>query len=76
MSSCNVHVSNISLKKKKKFYFKLFQMNKYFNKVECLPFGGVGESGMGAYHGSYSIETFSHRRAVLKASTFGDSILR
>lgn len=30
-----------------------------------LPFGGVGESGMGSYHGRYSIETFSHRKAVL-----------
>ncbi|MFF3653458.1 aldehyde dehydrogenase family protein [Streptomyces sp. NPDC002181] len=30
-----------------------------------LPFGGVGESGMGSYHGRYSVETFSHRKAVL-----------
>lgn len=30
-----------------------------------LPFGGVGESGMGSHHGRYSIETFSHRKAVL-----------
>ncbi|KAF9350432.1 aldehyde dehydrogenase 3, member A2 [Mortierella sp. AD094] len=29
-----------------------------------LPFGGVGNSGMGNYHGKYSIETFSHARAV------------
>ncbi|MFH9729251.1 aldehyde dehydrogenase family protein [Streptomyces sp. NPDC017260] len=34
--------------------------------VSDLPFGGVGESGMGSYHGRYSIETFSHRKAVLK----------
>ncbi|CAL9600508.1 4,4'-diaponeurosporen-aldehyde dehydrogenase [Streptomyces sp. enrichment culture] len=33
--------------------------------VPDLPFGGVGESGMGRYHGRYSIETFSHRKAVL-----------
>ncbi|WP_299537903.1 aldehyde dehydrogenase family protein [uncultured Streptomyces sp.] len=33
--------------------------------VSDLPFGGVGESGMGSYHGPYSIETFSHRKAVL-----------
>ncbi|MER6631844.1 aldehyde dehydrogenase family protein [Streptomyces sp. NPDC000987] len=33
--------------------------------VSDLPFGGVGESGMGSYHGHYSIETFSHRKAVL-----------
>lgn len=33
--------------------------------VSDLPFGGVGKSGMGSYHGRYSIETFSHRKAVL-----------
>ena len=31
-----------------------------------LPFGGVGPSGMGAYHGRHSFETFSHRKAVLR----------
>jgi aldehyde dehydrogenase (NAD+) len=30
-----------------------------------MPFGGVGTSGMGAYHGRHSFETFSHRKAVL-----------
>ncbi|WP_042387121.1 aldehyde dehydrogenase family protein [Streptacidiphilus melanogenes] len=30
-----------------------------------LPFGGVGESGMGRYHGAYSVETFSHAKAVV-----------
>ncbi|XP_066419861.1 aldehyde dehydrogenase family 3 member A2-like [Molothrus aeneus] len=30
-----------------------------------LPFGGVGHSGMGAYHGRFSFETFSHRRSCL-----------
>ena len=34
-----------------------------------LPFGGVGESGMGAYHGRYGFETFSHHKSVLKKST-------
>ena len=33
--------------------------------VPSLPFGGVGESGMGRYHGKYSIDTFSHLKAVL-----------
>jgi aldehyde dehydrogenase (NAD+) len=33
--------------------------------VPSLPFGGVGASGMGAYHGRWGFETFSHRRAVL-----------
>jgi acyl-CoA reductase-like NAD-dependent aldehyde dehydrogenase len=31
----------------------------------ALPFGGVGESGMGAYHGRHTFETFSHRKSVL-----------
>ncbi|MER5224577.1 aldehyde dehydrogenase family protein [Streptomyces flaveus] len=30
-----------------------------------LPFGGVGSSGTGAYHGRYGFETFSHRKAVV-----------
>lgn len=34
--------------------------------VPGLPFGGVGESGMGAYHGRHGFETFSHLKAVLK----------
>ena len=34
--------------------------------VHGLPFGGVGESGMGAYHGKHSFDTFSHKKAVLK----------
>lgn len=34
-----------------------------------LPFGGVGSSGMGAYHGKYSFLTFSHRKSVVKKST-------
>lgn len=29
-----------------------------------LPFGGVGSSGIGAYHGKYSFETFSHRKSI------------
>jgi len=34
-----------------------------------LPFGGVGNSGMGSYHGRDSFETFSHRKSILKKST-------
>lgn len=34
-----------------------------------LPFGGVGHSGIGSYHGRYSFETFSHMKSVLKKST-------
>jgi aldehyde dehydrogenase (NAD+) len=34
-----------------------------------LPFGGVGESGMGALHGKFGFDTFSHRRGVHARST-------
>lgn len=44
--------------------------------VPELPFGGVGESGMGAYHGRSSFETFSHRKSVLHKSTRLDPSLR
>ncbi|MET9671282.1 aldehyde dehydrogenase family protein [Streptomyces sp. NPDC006475] len=33
--------------------------------VPGLPFGGVGESGMGHYRGPHSVETFSHRKSIL-----------
>lgn len=33
--------------------------------VKALPFGGVGNSGMGCYHGKFSIDTFSHQKACL-----------
>ena len=33
--------------------------------VETLPFGGVGASGYGAYHGKYSFDVFSHKKSVL-----------
>lgn len=36
--------------------------------LSSLPFGGVGDSGMGSYHGRASFDTFSHYRAVLKRS--------
>ncbi|WP_318615949.1 aldehyde dehydrogenase [Sporosarcina sp. YIM B06819] len=34
-----------------------------------LPFGGVGPSGMNAYHGKYSFEAFTHAKAMMKKST-------
>ena len=37
--------------------------------VPELPFGGVGASGMGAYHGPHSFDVFSHRKSVLRKST-------
>ncbi|MEE2828459.1 MAG: aldehyde dehydrogenase family protein [Myxococcota bacterium] len=40
--------------------------------VPDLPFGGVGASGMGAYHGRSGFETFSHRKSVFKRGTLVD----
>jgi aldehyde dehydrogenase (NAD+) len=37
-----------------------------------LPFGGVGASGMGAYHGKFGFEEFSHRKSVLTKPTRPD----
>ncbi|MBN8501433.1 MAG: coniferyl aldehyde dehydrogenase [Sphingomonadales bacterium] len=40
----------------------------FHNAMEDLPFGGVGPSGMGNYHGIDGFKTFSHARAVYKQS--------
>ncbi len=41
-----------------------------------LPFGGVGESGMGAYHGKAGFDAFSHRRSVMERSSWIDPDFR
>jgi aldehyde dehydrogenase (NAD+) len=41
-----------------------------------LPFGGLGESGMGQYHGKASFNAFTHRRAVMQRSTALDPKFR
>ncbi|KAK9167493.1 hypothetical protein Scep_002684 [Stephania cephalantha] len=41
-----------------------------------LPFGGVGESGFGSYHGKFSFDAFSHKKAVLYRSFGGDASAR
>ena len=41
-----------------------------------LPFGGVGQSGMGSYHGYYGFKTFSHQKSILKRSFLFDWSLR
>ncbi len=37
-----------------------------------LPFGGVGNSGIGSYHGKYSFDLFSHKKAIVKRSFWFD----
>jgi aldehyde dehydrogenase (NAD+) len=41
-----------------------------------LPFGGIGSSGIGSYHGKMSFETFSHRKSILKRSFWLEAPLR
>jgi aldehyde dehydrogenase (NAD+) len=41
-----------------------------------LPFGGVGNSGMGAYHGKLTFDTFSHKKAIVKKANWLDIPLR
>jgi aldehyde dehydrogenase (NAD+) len=40
--------------------------------VPCLPFGGAGASGIGAYHGRAGFDTFSHAKGVLRKSQRGE----
>ncbi|XP_055829263.1 aldehyde dehydrogenase [Solanum dulcamara] len=44
--------------------------------LSTLPFGGVGESGMGSCHGKFSFDSFSHKKAVLRRSFAGDVAAR
>lgn len=41
-----------------------------------LPFGGVGESGIGCYHGEYGFKTFSHFKSILEKSVWFESDLK
>ncbi len=41
-----------------------------------MPFGGVGGSGMGSYHGKYSFDTFTHKKSIIKKYTWIDLPIR
>ena len=41
-----------------------------------MPFGGFGESGMGAYHGKFGFDTFSHKKSILDKKTWFDLPIR
>jgi aldehyde dehydrogenase (NAD+) len=68
--------------KRKKFIDQLFRGYSFGGGVandsiiqfanDNLPFGGVGHSGMGAYHGKYSFKNFSHEKPVIKRSFWFD----
>ena len=69
-------------KKQKEILAKTFSGDAGINEVimhftnHALPFGGVGYSGMGAYHGKRSFDVFSHERSVMKTTTLLDLPLR
>lgn len=48
--------------------FRTFAQFARLFLVENLPFGGVGMSGMGAYHGQASFDTFTHKKSCLVKS--------
>jgi aldehyde dehydrogenase (NAD+) len=51
--------------------------NTLVHLANCeLPFGGVGNSGTGAYHGKYSFETFTRAKGVLKTGTWLDPSIK
>lgn len=50
--------------------------NVFFHaSIGDAPFGGVGESGYGAYHGSHGIDCFSHKRAVVEPPKWMDKLM-
>lgn len=78
----SVYYFSESKKKQKEFLLNTFSGDAALNDVVMhftnlsLPFGGVGYSGMGSYHGKRSFEVFSHERSVLKTTTLLDLPLR
>lgn len=53
-------------------------VNDVVSQILCskLPFGGLGQSGFGSYHGKAGFDAFSHQRAVLKRATWLDLAFR
>ena len=41
-----------------------------------LPFGGIGQSGMGGYHGKHTFDVFTHKKSVMKTPTWFDPSLK
>jgi aldehyde dehydrogenase (NAD+) len=41
-----------------------------------LPFGGVGESGMGSYHGEWGFAAFSHYKSIIDKPFWGETSLK
>ncbi|KAK0616253.1 Aldehyde/histidinol dehydrogenase [Immersiella caudata] len=51
--------------------------DSYFHgSVNAVPFGGVGDSGMGVAHGKYAFDTFSHARTIADTPNWADGLLK
>ncbi len=72
--SCYIFSNNANFIKKieKEISFGSGAINDAVMQIsnENLPFGGVGKSGIGSYHGEYGFKTFSHYKSILKKSTW------
>lgn len=86
MASYEKPLSLYIFSKRKKFIASIFE--KYSFGGGCindtlihfvndrLPFGGVGHSGMGAYHGKLTFDTFSHHKSITKRYSWPDLPIR
>lgn len=72
--SCYIFTSNNTLKNKllNELSFGGGAINDAIMHItnSNLPFGGVGESGIGSYHGEYGFKTFSHHKSILEKLTW------
>ena len=69
---CSQHIlpepkSGVGNTKPTTFLLSKISSGRWFLKfrVEQLPFGGVGHSGMGSYHGKFGFDTFTHKKVFL-----------
>jgi aldehyde dehydrogenase (NAD+) len=78
--SCYVFTSDAAIKNKllTEISFGSGAVNESLMQIanSHLPFGGVGESGMGAYHGEHGFRAFSHYKSVLEKSTLIEPSLK
>lgn len=78
--SCYIFTSDAAVKNKllKEISFGSGAINESLMQIanSHLPFGGVGESGMGAYHGEHGFRAFSHYKSVLEKSTLIEPSLK
>jgi len=76
------YVFTSSSQKEKRWLEKIQSGNACVNNTAWqftnhhLPFGGIGQSGMGGYHGKYSFDVFTHTKAVMKTPTWFDPAVK